>query len=243
MKNSSTPPPYGLLVLDIDGTLLDTPHLRAWNQALRQVLGPAIANRTHGGLTAYAYQRHVAGRPRDAGARAAFASVGVDPTPALVDRLVTVKQSAFLALASSTVLFPDAARLLDRAAERDIPLAFCTASRNAGTLLRGLLAGHPRAAWLTSRIDRSLGAGGPHPPADRVEAVRRVVRVWETAPERTLVVDDTEHGVAAGLTIGADALLIDRTAHRAPEDTAPRVSTLDEIDLDDWAVPAGKEST
>uniref|UniRef100_A0AAU2W0Q8 Hydrolase n=1 Tax=Streptomyces sp. NBC_00008 TaxID=2903610 RepID=A0AAU2W0Q8_9ACTN len=231
-------PPYALLVLDIDGTLLDTPHLHAWNQALKHVLG-----RDTGELTAHAYQLHVAGRPRDVGARAAFASVGVDPTPVLVDRLVAVKQDVFLALAGATTLFPDAARLLDRAAEQGVPLGFCTASRNAGALLRGLLTGHPHADWLIGRIDRSLDAGGSRPPADRADAVRRVVHAWRTVPQRTLVVDDTDHGVAAGTSIGTSAVLIDRTGHRRPDDTTPRVFTLDAIDFTDWTTPTPKEST
>lgn len=229
--------PYRLLVLDIDGTLLDTPHLQAWNQALRDVLG-----RTSGGLTAADYQRRVAGRPRAAGARAAFESVDVDPTPALVDRLVATKQDVFLRLAGGTTLFPDAARLLDLAAGLRVPLAFCTASRNAGSLLRERLARHPRAAWLTERIDRSLEAGGPHPPARRAEAVRRVVGAWNAEPGETLLVDDTEHGVAAGMSIGTDAVLIDRFGHHGAPGGGRRVSTLDEFDLGDWAGLTDKET-
>lgn len=84
---------------------------------------------------------------------------------------------------------------------------------------------------------------GSRPPADRADAVRRVVHAWRTVPQRTLVVDDTDHGVAAGTSIGTSAVLIDRTGHRRPDDTTPRVFTLDAIDFTDWTTPTPKEST
>ncbi|MEO3807449.1 HAD family phosphatase [Sphaerisporangium sp. B11E5] len=217
---------HRLVVLDIDGTLLDTPHLAAWRKALAEVTGAGVER-----LTAAGYQRLIAGRSRSAGARAALEVAGVPPTDELVDRLAAVKQDIFQSMAESTVLFPDARRFLAEAAERAVPLAFCTASRNAGALLRTHLPG-PRAEWLSGRLDHSLASAGRHPGATRSEALVRVARAWNTSPLDCLLLDDSPHGVLAGARCGMRSVLVDRSEDGdGGHDFTWRVTSLDEIAL------------
>src|SRR5258708_594163 len=64
-------------IFDIDGVLLDTPHEKAWRQALEELMiGPwkSLAPQTTytpGAFTSAVYQTQVAGKPREAGAAAA----------------------------------------------------------------------------------------------------------------------------------------------------------------------------
>lgn len=50
-------------IFDVDGVLVDSPHERAWRDALNGFAEPA-------GFTTVFYQAHVAGKPRLEGARA-----------------------------------------------------------------------------------------------------------------------------------------------------------------------------
>src|SRR5258707_12615037 len=65
-------------IFDIDGVLLDTPHEKAWRQALEELMnGPwkSLAPRTTytpGAFTSAVYQTQAAGKTREAGAAAAL---------------------------------------------------------------------------------------------------------------------------------------------------------------------------
>lgn len=223
----------GLVVLDIDGTLLDTPHLAAWREALGTVAAGRAAR-----LTPAAYQRRVAGRDRVTGAGAALEIAGVTPSADLVERLAAEKQRRFRRLMHTTALFPDARRLLAQAAARRTPLAFCTASRNAGELLRRCVADEPYAPWLLARLDRSLGDDGHRGGVPRGEALLRVAEAWDSPPSACVVVDDAPHGVDAALALGMRAVLVDRSGVRHPAHAArTAVASLDETPCGP-AVPA-----
>jgi beta-phosphoglucomutase len=223
-----------LVIVDIDGTLLDTPHLSAWRRGLAAVLGrdrPADPVEDTRLLSLASYQRHIAGRPREVGARAALEQAGAEPGPDLVALLVRRKQDEFRALMASTALFADAERFLLRAADRGVPLAFCTASRNAGGLLRRLVAAGHHGDRLVERLDRSLGPLGHRGDLPRPDALRAVAAVWASEPGECLVIDDAPHGVDAAEAAGMDAVLIDRFGH-APRTSAGHrtVTSLDDVD-------------
>src|SRR5258708_35389399 len=80
-------------IFDIDGVLLDTPHEKAWRQALEELMiGPwkSLAPQTTytpGAFTSAVYQTQVAGKPREAGAAAALADFHLpDPSRARARR-------------------------------------------------------------------------------------------------------------------------------------------------------------
>ena len=58
------------VIFDVDGVLIDSPHERAWREALEGITDPAR-------LTTEIYQAHVAGKPRLSGARAVLEQLGV----------------------------------------------------------------------------------------------------------------------------------------------------------------------
>ena len=65
-------------IFDVDGVLVDSPHERAWRESLQRLMEVAWTDLA--GVTGYmpekftteVYQAHVAGKPREAGARAAL---------------------------------------------------------------------------------------------------------------------------------------------------------------------------
>src|SRR5215475_8869704 len=65
-------------IFDVDGVLVDSPHERAWREALQRLMaGPwrdiaAHTSYTPERFTTEVYQTYVAGKPREAGARAAL---------------------------------------------------------------------------------------------------------------------------------------------------------------------------
>nr|CAF33044.1 putative phosphosugar mutase [Streptoalloteichus tenebrarius] len=209
-----------LVVLDIDGTLLDTPHLPAWRRGLARVLGDHAPDRS-AEISVEQYHRHVAGRPRQVGAAAALGIAGLDPTPELVEELAVVKQELFLEQAEETVLFPDARDFLDAAAREGTPVAFCTASRNAGELLAKRLPGLDGGDWLLDRLHQSLGPHGHYGDVPRPEALRRVARAWNWSPDRCVLVDDALSGVLAGQEVGMRPVLLDRFGLVSPRRGVP----------------------
>ena len=81
-------------IFDVDGVLVNSPHERAWREALKGFADPA-------GFTTAFYQANVAGRPRLEGARAVLERLGgpeaarrstdyADKKQALIDRLIEV---------------------------------------------------------------------------------------------------------------------------------------------------------
>ena len=93
------------VIFDVDGVLVDSPHERAWREALDGFADPA-------GFTTAFYQAHVAGRPRLEGARAALRHLGGDAARA--GAYAERKQAAIerLVAAGEFAAIPDAVRLI-----------------------------------------------------------------------------------------------------------------------------------
>lgn len=132
-------------IFDIDGVLVDSPHERAWREALERLMSTAWTDLA--GATRYApelftsavYQAHVAGKPREAGARAALEYFGIpDPDGQRVQELCAVKQADLLALIGrgEFVAFDDGVRFLLRLRAAGVRLAAASSSKNADLFLR-----------------------------------------------------------------------------------------------------------
>jgi beta-phosphoglucomutase-like phosphatase (HAD superfamily) len=131
-------------IFDVDGVLLDTPHEQAWRRTFdRLMAGPWREIMPHtryrpGAFTAEVYQAEVAGKPRDAGARAALAYFGVpDPDGARARQYADEKQREIITLAQQGEFraFDDAIRFLLRVKHAGLKLAAASSSKNANMFL------------------------------------------------------------------------------------------------------------
>ena len=115
-------------IFDIDGVVLDTPHERAWREALAPFADPAR-------LTPALYHATVAGRPRLDGARAALAALGLPA--ALAEPYAAAKQARFLELVGQGAfhVFPDAPPCLAALRRAGWRLAAASSSKNASAML------------------------------------------------------------------------------------------------------------
>src|SRR5690348_3258145 len=91
-------------IFDVDGVLVDSPHYRAWRDALQELMGTEwtdVRSRTSYApekFTEAVYQQVVAGRPRLAGARAALEYFGVPDAGRRAELLAAVKQEHLVTL-------------------------------------------------------------------------------------------------------------------------------------------------
>lgn len=221
---------YDLIILDIDGTILDTPHFEAWRRAADTVLS-ALTSRASVSLTEGDYLTRVAGLPRPSGARAILEIAGVTPTDRLTQRLADIKQEEFLRIRKEARLFPDARSLLRRAADRRAPVAFYTASKNAPDLLARCFGDLPGGRWLTERLWASVRATQTSQPASRREHLQAVADRFCVRPSSCLVIDDALHAIKAAKDAGMSAVLMDRVGRGGSACDVLSIPTLDGIRL------------
>ncbi len=211
-------PPRALIV-DIDGVVIDTPHERAWREALAARVPGAV-------LSPADYRDLVAGKPRMDGARAALARHGV-ADEADVRAYAAEKQARFLALVASGdfTVFADAVRFLARARAHGLKLAAASSSKNASAILAR--------AGLTELFDadlcgRDVAHGKPAPDLFLLAASE-----LDIAPVACLVLEDAPSGVAAAKAGGMAAIGIARHGEAA----ALRAAGADDVveSLDDAA--------
>lgn len=210
-----------LLLLDLDGTLVDTPHYEAWRSAARRIGADE--------LTYPEYVAHIAGRPRvDGAARLLLLKKGrasANPRVAADSgALAEIKQREFLRLAAHTRLFDDALRLLERIEAAKQRVLFYTASRNAPGLFDAALrrAGKtldPRAIVQQRR--------------DQTREALFLRLIGEHAPDAVTLVDDAPHAVDAACDLGIRACQIRRHAFEptAADPRAAILPTLDRLDV------------
>jgi len=132
-------------IFDIDGVLVDSPHERAWREALQRLM--TVAWTDLAGKTGYApdrftsqlYHSAIAGKPREAGARAALEYFGIpDPDGRRLQEYCAVKQADLIALIErgEFVAFDDAVRFLLRLKAAGMRVAAASSSKNADLFLR-----------------------------------------------------------------------------------------------------------
>jgi len=196
--------PFGAVILDIDGVVLDSPHEVAWRAALDGFADP-------GRFTPAMYQAHVAGKPRMAGARAALAALGVADAAARAEAYAVAKQARLEALikAERFTTFPDAVRFIGRLRAAGLRLAAASSSKNAAGMLRRVAAGEGRSLLDLFDVDacgRDLHRGKPDPEIFLLAAAELGM-----APARCLVVEDAPAGIEAAVAGGMRSVGVARS--------------------------------
>ncbi len=131
-------------IFDVDGVLVDSPHERAWREALGELMDGAwrdIREQTRytpERFTPAVYQQVMAGMPRMAGARAALEHFGVPDVERRVEQYAAAKQDHVVKLieAGQFMAFPDALRFILAVKGAGIPVASASSSKNAKLFLR-----------------------------------------------------------------------------------------------------------
>lgn len=214
-------------VFDVDGVLVDSPHERAWREALSGFADPA-------GFTTAFYQAHVAGKPRLEGARAALERLGGEGAAARAAEYATVKQAIIdrLIEQGSFKAFPDAATFAAALHAAGLKLALASSSRNAAAMLRRIKL--PDGQALLSLFDadlsgRAVPRGKPDPALFLLAA-----EALGIAPMHCLVIEDAPAGIHAARNGGMAALGVARLGDEEMLRAAGAdlvVTSLDSVDL------------
>jgi beta-phosphoglucomutase-like phosphatase (HAD superfamily) len=210
-----------LLLLDLDGTLIDTPHFEAWSYAARQF-----------GMKDLAYDEYIAymaGRPRLEGASRLIELRKHCPQPALVGEeacsaLAEIKQLEFLRLCADVRLFDDARRLLERLERSQQRVKFYSASRNAESLFHAALFKSGGSLSRPAIVHQRSGQ-------TREELFAHLAQGY--AVECVALVDDAPHAVDAACHLGIRAYQICRSESQTASAhlNARILRSLDGIDL------------
>jgi len=240
------PPTFQGAIFDVDGVLVDSPHFRAWREALQELMDTEWADLrgrtscTPERFTEAVYQEVVAGRPRLAGALAALKYFGVPDAERRAERYAAVKQEHLVKLmeAGEFTAYPDAIRFVLATKAAGIPIAAASSSKNADLLLRQVRLDDyvaEKGLTLLDLLDadvsgRDLPRGKPDPMIFLVAAEE-----LPATPARCFVVEDAAVGVQAAKAGGMAALgvarLGDEQAQQALADAGADqvVRTLDEV--------------
>lgn len=208
-------------IFDVDGVLVDSPHYRAWRDALQELMDTEWADVR--GRTSYApekfteamYQQVVAGRPRLAGARAALEYFGVPDAGRRAELYAAVKQEHLLTLieAGEFTAFADAIRFVLATKAAGISVAAASSSKNADLLLRQVRLDAYVAEPDLTLLDlldadvsgRDLPRGKPDPAIFLFAAEE-----LGATPARCFAVEDAAAGVQAAKAGGFAALGVAR---------------------------------
>jgi len=248
-------------IFDVDGVLVDSPHERAWREALRQLMENEwsdIRDRTSWSPEAFTplvYQQVMSGKPRMSGALAALEHFGVPDAQQRVQAYADRKQTMVIELieAGKFEAYPDALRFIMAVRAAGIRTAAASSSKNAGLFLRQirldtfaeqeglsydfLRPGLSLLEFFDADISgRDFAQGKPHP-----EIFLTAAQELGAPPEACFVVEDAVSGIQAAKAGGMAALGIARAEDAdalAQADADLVVTSLDEVDLE--AVRAGR---
>jgi beta-phosphoglucomutase len=220
-------------IFDVDGVLVDSPHERAWREAVSAFADPAR-------FTTAFYQAQVAGKPRLAGALAALEGLGVPDAASLAPAYAEAKQALIdrLVEAGEFEAFPDALRFVAALDMAGLKLALASSSKNAEAMLRQLEL--PDGRTLLSVFDADLSGrevprGKPDPALFLLAAA-----ALDVPPSDSVVIEDAPSGIQAARAGGMAALGIARLhdevlLREAGADLV--VTSLDRVDVE--ALSAG----
>jgi beta-phosphoglucomutase-like phosphatase (HAD superfamily) len=239
-------------VFDVDGVLVDSPHERAWREALQELMENEWSDIR--GQTTYSpdrftpaiYQAVMAGKPRAAGAQSALEYFGIPDAEERAALYGERKQERVIVLieAGKFHAFTDALRFVLAVKGVGIPLAVASSSKNAGLFLRKIRLdvfcaerGLPysfvhEGMTLLEIFDadisgRDFKQGKPHP-----EIFLTAAQELHVPPESCFVVEDASSGVQAAKAGNMSALGVARMhdQHLLNEAGADLVVTsLDEV--------------
>jgi beta-phosphoglucomutase-like phosphatase (HAD superfamily) len=130
-------------IFDVDGVLVDSPHERAWREALKELMEGEwsdIRDQTTYSpdrFTPAIYQAVMAGKPRAAGAQSALEYFGIPDAADRAEAYGERKQVIVIKLieAGQFHAFADALRFVLAVKGAGIPLAVASSSKNAGLFL------------------------------------------------------------------------------------------------------------
>jgi len=244
-------------IFDVDGVLVDSPHERAWRESLQQLMaGPwqAIAPQTSYAPERYTtevYQAYVAGKPREAGARAALEYFGIpDPDGQRLREYTATKQAYLLTLIEQGqfVAFDDALRFLLALKAAGVRIAAASSSKNANLFLAkisvakdhipdpsgaGTVSGDAGRTLLdmfdANVCGRDFPRGKPDPAIFLAAAAE-----LDLPPAQCVVIEDAQSGVQAAKAGGMAAIGVARLGDQqllAAADADWVVTSLDELPL------------
>jgi len=131
-------------IFDVDGVLVDSPHEKAWREALRQLMESDwrdirdAATWSPESFTSRVYQQCVSGKPRMSGARAALDYFKVPDAGQRVAEYAQRKQEMVVRLieAGDFTAYPDALRFVIASKDAGLLIADASSSKNAALFLR-----------------------------------------------------------------------------------------------------------
>ena len=136
-------PKFQGAIFDVDGVLVDSPHEKAWREALRELMESDwrdIRDRTTWtpeAFTPHVYQEYMSGKPRASGARAALDYFKVPDAEDRVAAYAQRKQEMVVRLieAGDFSAYPDALRFVIATKDAGMLIADASSSKNAGLFL------------------------------------------------------------------------------------------------------------
>ena len=231
-------------IFDVDGVLVDSPHERAWRDALEELMRTdwsdiaADTTFTPGAFTPEVYRSVVAGKPRLGGALAALEYFGVPDAERRAEVYSARKQRMVLALiaAGEFGAYPDALRFTMAVRDRGIRLAAASSSKNVGLMLRRIRLRPDMTLLDAFDVDvsgRDVARGKPDP-----EIFLAAASELGIVPSSCFVVEDAVAGIAAARAGGMATVGVARAdEHDELRDAGADlvVATLDEVDVEELA--------
>ena len=225
-------------MFDVDGVLVDSPHERAWREALDHLMDTSWSDLrdraaySSDRFTPDLYRDRMSGKPTFSGARAALRHFELPEDEDRIEEYGRRKQRRMdeLLEAVGVNAFPDALRFVRTVRGAGVPLAAASSSKNASRLLSRI--GLEPDLTLLDAFDvdvsgRDFRQGGkPHP-----EIFLTAARELGVAADRCLVVEDSVSGVEAGIAAGMAVIGLARSEDAeilAEADLV--VASLDEVD-------------
>jgi beta-phosphoglucomutase-like phosphatase (HAD superfamily) len=240
-------------IFDVDGVLVNSPHERAWQDSLAELMlgdWAGIRDQTTWStesFTPHVYQQVMSGKPRMSGALAALEYFKVPQASQRATEYAARKQDMVIKLinAGEFEAYPDALRFVLAVRDAGILVAAASSSKNAGLFLRQIRLDKfaaqqslpyevPPGLTLLGSFDadisgRDFAQGKPHP-----EIFLTAAAELGFEPEACFVIEDAASGIQAAKAGGMAALGIaraDDAADLAAQNADLVVTTLDEVDV------------